>query len=823
MSNLIPTVPCTPAKPTQKREIPLRPASPLSPTPGAPTDSAEFAATFGRPSNGIASGKVTLRLAGASNGELEVAATTGSPPHDGDSPGGASMVESPCPPQATPQLLAVNKALESYQRAALVSASHTTGYTEAAMGANSSSAASNLAGVASATLQLQPSPMTPSAGLRCEPAPSVAAAGAVIVRDGTMGQPLASGSSACAVSSSAAAVVVAAGPAPSCRLAEKMSVERVVAMGREFWLAYGDAFRASTSWFRDGRADILVYRAAAEAAREAQAAHAADPDSVAAPESPDRAIGWMIGTLTADRCYVRADGNYKGQTPNMVFHKPFAQTTLSCALGPPPADFPEMVGDYQAALASLRSVLPKGANEKSGHVYQNLGGQHLRLRHALFAPKPEPEDEGTDGADGAALPAHFTMAGWPTYSAAAAEALADISESHVVRPLPAFDVKGDLIHPSRYLVELRGATMLAGFRTTVYNIGEKNATGRDVVRTNVCLDIEYLRVLIAPPQFSPKKRAVVHLTDPISHASKKRRAFWKRREGPGGDAGRPAKVKRENSPAETCADVLGDDSEESEGDEVLQVLLAGCGDEVLHGDLLRLVPPDIEHEGWVAPWALIRLTEFLEFTSPPSEPWYSLTKVPSDGASWEMRGPGQSILTVFGLPLRLFAVGPIVDMGFFTGIYNKYARSRVTIRMMRARDRLALCHLLHRANWTCNCPATAPVERFTALAVHNYQEVFRNIYDATTTYTARDCMTTVHPSDLKLGDIVLVEAVVVRTEVADSWSVAFHTDAIARLVENPHGPAALARGGDGNVDVPIGTFGKVLCCLMPSYLPKQDA
>ncbi len=119
------------------------------------------------------------------------------------------------------------------------------------------------------------------------------------------------------------------------------------------------------------------------------------------------------------------------------------------------------------------------------------------------------------------------MAGWPTYSPQAAEALAQLQNSHVVRPLPAYDLRGNLIPPSRYVQELRGATVLVSFSATTYNIGEKTLNGREVMRTNICLDVDYMRVLIAPPQFSPKKRTTVYLTDPTSNAAgKKRRMCW---------------------------------------------------------------------------------------------------------------------------------------------------------------------------------------------------------------------------------------------------------------------------------------------------------
>ncbi len=82
-------------------------------------------------------------------------------------------------------------------------------------------------------------------------------------------------------------------------------------MAREFYLGQGEVVRKSTDWFRHGRGTILVHRQGADAAREAQAAHAADPGVVPPPEAPLRASLTIIGTITPDRCFLRPDGNYK--------------------------------------------------------------------------------------------------------------------------------------------------------------------------------------------------------------------------------------------------------------------------------------------------------------------------------------------------------------------------------------------------------------------------------------------------------------------------------------------------------------------------------
>ncbi len=77
--------------------------------------------------------------------------------------------------------------------------------------------------------------------------------------------------------------------------------------------------------------------------------------------------------------------SFKGPLNGLPFQRAFSQTTLTCALGPPPTEHARLLADYNAALATLKSLLPKQTDTRSGHVYQNVASQHLRLRHAVFA------------------------------------------------------------------------------------------------------------------------------------------------------------------------------------------------------------------------------------------------------------------------------------------------------------------------------------------------------------------------------------------------------------------------------------------------------
>ena len=114
------------------------------------------------------------------------------------------------------------------------------------------------------------------------------------------------------------------------------------------------------------------------------------------------------------------------------------------------------------------------------------------------------------------LPAEYQTATWPVPKAADSE-LANLVKTHSAHPLMAFDVNGNLIPPSAY-TSLCGATVLAGFSITHFFF-----TGKKTV----CLDIQYLRVLIpGSGRRSPiRKRGAFQMTDPLSHTAGKRRAI----------------------------------------------------------------------------------------------------------------------------------------------------------------------------------------------------------------------------------------------------------------------------------------------------------
>ncbi|TFK81668.1 hypothetical protein K466DRAFT_604305 [Polyporus arcularius HHB13444] len=310
----------------------------------------------------------------------------------------------------------------------------------------------------------------------------------------------------------------------SAKLALKLEYARVAAAAREWYLAQGATLQTLTTWYQNGRGKIRVSAAAAAHAAEAQAAHAADPDMVACPVAPGAAGYGTIGQVADDHFFLRCDGNYRGPNPMLPFNRSFAQTTLTFALEAPPAQYPSLFADYQASLGTVVSLLPPNANVRSGHVYESKPEKHIRLRHTVFEPRSH--TDGTIGnagmTTGQPVPTEFSIEAWPCYSDEAIAARDAIVETHVARPLPAYDVLGNLIPPSRYHTELRRATVLVVFSMTHYDIAQRRANGAHATKCTLCFDVQYIRVLIPPSQYSPVKRTNVHLSDPMPYAATKK-------------------------------------------------------------------------------------------------------------------------------------------------------------------------------------------------------------------------------------------------------------------------------------------------------------
>jgi hypothetical protein len=111
---------------------------------------------------------------------------------------------------------------------------------------------------------------------------------------------------------------------------------------------------------------------------------------------------------------------------------------------------------------------------------------------------------------------------WPINNESTRKAATELKKNHRIIPLPAYDIHGNLIHPTQYWDTLKGAVVWVTVLLKHWSITTKdNVNGRDTYTT----DIENLRVLVAAPKFagSPKATRKIAQTDSGSPSKKQRR------------------------------------------------------------------------------------------------------------------------------------------------------------------------------------------------------------------------------------------------------------------------------------------------------------
>ncbi len=198
-----------------------------------------------------------------------------------------------------------------------------------------------------------------------------------------------------------------------------------------------------------------------------------------------------------------------------------------------------------------------------------------------------------------------------------------------------------------------------------------------------------------------------------------------------------------------------------------------------------------------------RIDKFLDYKSEHPLPWYALTQIPQ-ATFWKPTTRTHNILAVEDVVSRLWTTGPITRIAIYTGIADTSTRTQLTIQLMRQQDRDALQRLhasarhstsavVHEIN-TEKVNIVVPDEDFSVsvLSIARSRDiltqclqVLEHIYDATVLFQEKGLMTTLYPSRLRVGDVVLVESFAVRTEKGSGWSVSFHAYSVSLLARRP--------------------------------------
>jgi len=109
----------------------------------------------------------------------------------------------------------------------------------------------------------------------------------------------------------------------------------------------------------------------------------------------------------------------------------------------------------------------------------------------------------------------FDIANWPVHDELQ-DGLDKIKKTHVVVPIPAYDVDGRLIHPTQYRSKLEGATVEARLTLQQWAISPKKLD-------TYTADVHSICVLVPPTRLSsPRKRVALYIGDNIDSSPTKK-------------------------------------------------------------------------------------------------------------------------------------------------------------------------------------------------------------------------------------------------------------------------------------------------------------
>ncbi|KAG2124746.1 hypothetical protein BD769DRAFT_1669231 [Suillus cothurnatus] len=156
------------------------------------------------------------------------------------------------------------------------------------------------------------------------------------------------------------------------------------------------------------------------------------------------------------------DANFN---PLNIFHGCFSDAKLSCRLTAgrndmfrfSSEDFPDVLDN----IAHFEGLIPRERDyERLSAVQVSLGQRSIKLIHGLFEAKNEDEyDTASDEDDNCStniLSSDFDIATWPVADRCKGH-LQDLTSTHNICPLPAYDMDHSLIPSLEYKSKLKGA------------------------------------------------------------------------------------------------------------------------------------------------------------------------------------------------------------------------------------------------------------------------------------------------------------------------------------------------------------------------------
>ncbi|KAI6025248.1 hypothetical protein PISMIDRAFT_11508 [Pisolithus microcarpus 441] len=285
-------------------------------------------------------------------------------------------------------------------------------------------------------------------------------------------------------------------------------------------LYLGDGSLAENlQWVHEGCGHILVY----EPKRECEGAsapheptvqdekstcpsHQSSDPTFAAP--PEAAVLSAIVRIDRDHFWLTSDGGYLG--PNAIC-KEILDVKPSCAMGNPGMEPAQ--SDFPTVLQILweltqRCVTAGYSAGPSCFTTEKNSPTCFKLRHRLF----EAIDSGIDidnetEDDTASTEDPYSFERWPLTKERNRAQLLALKHSHHLRPVPAYDLNNDLLHPSTYRRCLQGAIVEVHFTMSHWSIA---STKRDVYGGLIKL-IRILVPAVVSPSAGKKQKLPLHL------------------------------------------------------------------------------------------------------------------------------------------------------------------------------------------------------------------------------------------------------------------------------------------------------------------------
>ncbi|KAL1945771.1 hypothetical protein VTO73DRAFT_1773 [Trametes versicolor] len=195
---------------------------------------------------------------------------------------------------------------------------------------------------------------------------------------------------------------------------------------------------------------------------------------------------------------------------------------------------------------------------------------------------------------------------------------------------------------------------------------------------------------------------------------------------------------------------------------------------------------------WVPNEMFHRLQKILSY-SDPTTATFNLADVPAN-CEWGS-GVDAAHLVLNDSVVNIWAVGHLRSMWFVATEDDPRPRTRVSLELLRETDCAAVRRLMQRSELGLTEARTWLGHRdFCADKTDSRErKVFKEIYDATTSFQNKRNMAPLVVTDLSVGDLVLVECSLVRIRLDKSakgrwwttWTTAFQLHALSLLMSGP--------------------------------------